>query len=145
MAEPDETRSTAWPILTALAIVGFALIAFILVLLAQSDVLPNEADICRAVVGQNDALQREDYADFQSFTFIAQQGTESQVLADQRQSSAAKGARIVDNVTRFAVTGDQATAEVVYHFEKSTDAAVSVPMTFIRENGEWKVCSPGPR
>lgn len=145
MAESDENRSTATPILTALAIVGVALIAFILVRMAQSDVLPDEADIGRVTVGQNDALQREDYADFQSFTCLAQQGTESQVLADQRQSKADKGARIVDDVTRFAVTGDRATAEVVYHFERSADAKVSVPMTFVRENGGWKVCSPGPR
>ncbi len=145
MAEPDENRSSATPFLAALAIVGIALIAFILVRLVQSDVQPDEADIGRVTVGQNDALQREDYADFQSFTCVAQQGSESQVLADQRQSKADKGARIVDNVTRFAVTGDRATAEVVYHFERSTDAKVSVPMTFIRENGGWKVCSPGPR
>ena len=144
MGESAEDRSTATPILAALAIVGVALIAFILLRLAQSDVLPDEADIGRVTVGQNDALQREDYADFQTFTCTAQQGGESQVLADQRQSKADRGARVVDDVTRFAVTGDRATAEVVYHFEKSADAKVSVSMTFIREDGGWKVCSPGP-
>ena len=74
-----------------------------------------------------------------------QQGTEGQVLADQRQTKSAKGNRFVDDVKDFAVTGDRATATVVYHFQKSPDDKVSTPMTFVRENGDWTVCSPGPR
>ena len=108
---------------------------------AQSD----EARVALAAVGQNDALQRGDYADFRTFTCIAEQGTESGVLADQRQSSSAKGARFVDDVTGIAVTSDRATATVVYHFEKAPDDKISSVMTFVRENGRWTVCSPGPR
>ena len=144
-ADPAENRSTVMPIVTALVIVGIALVAFIAVRLFQGDAPPDENQIGRAVVGQNDALQREDYADFQTFTCVAQQGTQNQVLADQRQSRADKGARVVEDVTAIAVTGDRATATVVYHFEESVADNVSTPMTFIRENGEWTVCSPGPR
>ena len=41
--------------------------------------------------------------------------------------------------------GGDATATVVYHFQKTPDDKVSTPMTFVKENGDWKVCSPGPR
>ena len=137
------------PILTALAIVGIALIAVLVLRLAGGNVAPEEAQIGRAVVGQNDALQREDYTDFRTFTCLAQQGTETQVLADQRRSVAEKGARVVDDITDLAVTGDRAIATVSYHFEKpaadSADDKLSVPMVFVREDGEWKVCSAGPR
>lgn len=134
------------PILTALAVVGVALIAvFALRLIRGGDTVPDSAAVGEAVVGQNDALQRGNYVDFKSFTCANQQGIEGQVLADQRQSASTKGARYVDDVKDVTVTGDSATATVVYHFEKSEDDKVSSPMTFVRENGTWKVCSPGPK
>ena len=115
----------------------------------RGDRVPDDVLVGRAVVGQNDALQRSAYADFQRYTCATQQGTENQLLADQRQSVNARGARYVDDVKDVTVTGDRATATVVYHFEKSENSAdsnkVSAAMTFVRENGDWKVCSPGPR
>jgi hypothetical protein len=113
--------------------------------MVAGDTQSDEARVALAAVGQNDALQRGDYADFRTFTCIAEQGTESGVLTDQRQSSSAKGARFVDDVTGIAVTSDRATATVVYHFEKVPDDKISSVMTFVRENGRWTVCSPGPR
>ena len=145
MTEPDEHRPSLMPILTALAVVGIVVVVAVLLWAIRGEDRRNEAGIGRAVVGQNDALQREDYADFRSFTCEAQQGNESQVLADQRQSRSAKGPRYVDDVTGITVDAEQATATVTYHFEKAEDAPVSVSMTFARENGEWKVCSAGPR
>ena len=146
MTEPERDRPTLMPILTALAIVGVALIAvFALRLIRGGDTLPDDAAVGQAVVGQNDALQRANYADFRNFTCAAQQGVESQVLGDQRQSTSVKGARYVDDVKDVTVTGDSATATVVYHFEKSGDDKISSPMSFVRENSEWKVCSPGPK
>ena len=146
MTEPDENRSTMMPMLAALAVAVVVLTGyFALRFIGGGDPLPDDAAVGRAAVGQNDALQRRNYADFRTFTCAAQQGLESQVLADQRQSSAAKGARYVDDVTDIAVAGERATATVVYHFEKSKDDKVSAPMTFVREDGAWKVCSPGPR
>ena len=61
------------------------------------------------------------------------------------RSKTAHGARIVDDLTGIAVTDDRATATVVYHFERSPDDKIKTATTFVRENGEWKVCSPGPR
>lgn len=146
MTDPEETRPTLLPILTALAIVGVALVAvFALRIIRGGDTLPDAVAVGEAVVGQNDALQRGDYTDFQAFTCVAQQGVEGQVLADQKRSTDGKGARYVDDVKDVAVSGDSATATVVYHFEKSDDDKVSSPMTFVRENGTWKVCSAGPK
>lgn len=145
MTEPTEDRPTFMPIAVAAAIVVVVLGAMWLLRFFRSDGVPDDGLVGRAVVAQNDALQREDYPDFQAYTCVAQQGNETQVLADQRQSKSAKGNRFVDDVKDFKVTGDRATATVVYHFEKSADDKVTTPMTFIRENGTWKVCSPGPR
>ena len=145
MTEPDEDRPTFMPIAIAAAIVVVALGGIWVLRFFRSDEVPDDGLVGRAVVAQNDALQRENYADFRTYTCAALQGAENQVLADQRQSKAAKGNRFVDDVKDFAVTGDRATATVVYHFQKSPDDKVSTPMTFIRENGGWKVCSPGPR
>ena len=146
MTDPEENRSTLMPMLTAVAIAVVALIAFFALRLFGGDTPPpDEAAVGRAVVGQNDALQRGSYADFQTFTCLSQQGIESQVLVDQRQSVAAKGARYVEDVKDIAVTGERATATVVYLFEKAKDDKISTPMTFVREDGTWKVCSPGPK
>jgi len=144
-ADPDDNRGSLIPIVAAVAIVLVALIAIWVLRLIRGDVQPDEDLVGTAAVGQNDALQREDYADFQTFTCVAEQGTEARVLADQQQSKTAHGARFVDDVTGIAVNGDQATATVVYHFERSPEDRIKTAITFVRENSEWKVCSPGPR
>lgn len=145
MAEADEDRSSPAPTLIALGVVGILLIAMVVLRLVRGDEVPDDAGVGRAVVAQNDALQRSAYADFKRYTCAAEQGTESQLLAGQRQSASARGARYVDDVKDVTVTGDRATATVTYHFEKSENDKLSTAMTFVRENGDWKVCSPGPR
>jgi len=150
MTEPllpsdSESRSSALPILIA-AGVGLVVLAIvgITMLRGGDDLTPNQL-VARAAVGQNDALQRDNYSDFRGYTCAALQGSEADVLAQQHQSTAAKGARYVDEVTGIAIDGDRATATVVYHFEHSADNKISTPMTFVRENNSWTVCSPGPR
>lgn len=146
MAEPDpDARPTATPLLIALAVVGVALAVVFGLRACRGTEISAEAGIGRAVLGQNDALQRQNYPDFRRFTCAAEQGTEAAVLAEQRTSAAARGARYVDDVRGFAVDGDRATATVVYHFEKAAEDKVTVPMSFAVEGGQWTVCSPGPR
>ena len=145
MSETEGDRSSPLPILIALGVVGIVLIAMVVLRIVRGDQVPDEAVVGRAAVGQNDALQREDFSDFQLFTCAAEQGTANQMIAAQRQSKDARGARYVDDVKDITVTGDRASATVVYHFEKSENDKVSRPMTFVREGGDWKVCSPGPR
>jgi len=137
-------RPTMAPFLGALAI--FVLVVIVIGLFnvfGGSDV-PEDQRVGRAAVGQNDALQRQNYADFRSYTCRGQQGIEADVLARQRDSVAKRGERFVDDVTGVAVDGDRATAKVTYHFDKAPDTKTGVETTFVREDGAWKVCSPGP-
>jgi hypothetical protein len=142
---PDDHRPSLIPIVTALTVIVVALGAIWLLRMFRGDEQPDEGRIGIAAVGQNDALQREDYAAFRTYTCLAEQGTEARVLADQRESQTAKGARFVDDVTGIAISGEQATATVLYHFERSPDEKIKTAATFVRQDGEWKVCSPGPR
>ena len=145
MTDPDDHRPSLIPIVTALTVIVVALGAIWLLRMFRGDEQPDEGRIGIAAVGQNDALQREDYAAFRTYTCLAEQGTEARVLADQRESKTTKGARFVDDVTGIAISGEQATATVLYHFERSPDEKIKTAATFVRQDGEWKVCSPGPR
>lgn len=146
MTQPaGESSSTALPIVIAFGIAAVVLIAVVAVRAGRGDEVRAEAGVGRAVVGQNDALQRGDYPGFRRFTCAAQQRTEAAVLGEQEGSRQAKGARFVDDVTGLTVDGETASAEVTYHFEKSPDGKVTTRMSFVRETDGWKVCSAGPR
>jgi hypothetical protein len=132
------------PFLAALALIVLVVIGIGFVNLFNDDELPADHQVARAAVGQNDALQRQSYADFRSHTCRAEQGSEAEVLGRQRDSVAKRGERFVDDVTDIKVDGDRATATVTYHFDKAPDTKTGVDMTFVREDGAWKVCSPGP-
>jgi hypothetical protein len=132
------------PFLAALAIIVLVVIAIVLVNFFDDDELPAGQHVARAAVGQNDALQRQNYADFRTYTCQAQQGSEADILARQRDSVAKRGERFVDDVTDVVIDGDSATATVTYHFDRAPDTKTGVEMTFVREDGAWKVCSIGP-
>jgi hypothetical protein len=143
--EPNADRPTATPFLAALAIIVLVVIAIGLLNLSGDDEPPADQQVARAAVGQNDALQRQSYADFRGYTCRAEEGSEGDVLAQQRDSVAKNGERFVDDITDVKIDGDRATAKVTYHFDKAPDTKTGVEMTFVREDGAWKVCSPGPR
>ena len=147
MTEPSDSSSggtTAAPFLGALAIIVAVVIAIWLFNAFSSDELTDEQQIGRAVVAQNDALQRMDYTDFRTYTCAAKQGAESEVIAGQHDSVVNRGDRFVDGVTDVAIDGNRATADVIYHFDKNPDAKETVEMAFARQDGAWKVCSTGP-
>jgi hypothetical protein len=137
-------RPTMTPFLGALAIIVIVVIAIWLFNAFEGDRTPEEQKVGRAAVGQNDALQREHFADFGAYTCRKLHGSEAETLAKQRDSAAKRGARFVDDVTDVKIDGDRATATVTYHFDKAPDEKTPVPMTFVREDGAWKVCSTGP-
>jgi hypothetical protein len=141
---PEADRPTMAPFLGALAIIVLVVIAIWLFNVFGSDDVPADQQVGRAAVGQNDALQRANYADFRAYTCRDQQSVETDVLARQRDSVAKRGERFVDDVTDIKVDGDRATAKVTYHFDKAPDTKTGVAMTFVREDGAWKVCSTGP-
>lgn len=134
-------RPTATPFLVALVIIVLVVIGIWLANLFEGDEPTAEQQIGRAAAAQNDALQREDYADFVSYTCRAEHANETEVLTRQRDSSAKQGARFIDGVSGVSVNGDRATATVTYHFDKAEDDKIQVPTTFVREDGAWKVCS----
>lgn len=137
----ERDRPTMAPFLTALAIIVLVLIVVTLANLFGSDGRTDEQKIRFAAVGQNDAMQRESFREFSDYTCTAQRGTEADFLARHRDSVAEQGARYVDDVTAVRVDGDRATGTVVYHFEKAPDAKVNTETAFVREDGQWRVCS----
>jgi hypothetical protein len=137
-------RPTMAPFLGALAIIVLVVIAIGLLNIFGKNDPPEDQQVGRAAVGENDALQRQNYADFRSYTCRGQQGVEADILARQRDSVAKLGDRFVDDVTDVVIDGDRATAKVTYHFGKAPDTKTGVAMTFVREDGAWKVCSTGP-
>jgi hypothetical protein len=143
-ADAAADRPTIAPFLGALAIIVLVVIAIVLFNVFGDDDFPPDQRVGRAAVGQNDALQRQNYADFRTYTCRDQQGVEADVLARQRDSVAKRGERFVDDVTDVAIEGDHATAKVTYHFDKAPDTKTGVAMTFVSEDGAWKVCSTGP-
>jgi hypothetical protein len=144
-SEPESTgadRPTATPFFAALAIIVLVVIAIGLVNYFGNDELSPEQLVVRAAVAQNDALQKENYADFRSNTCRSEQGTEAEVLAGQRDSASQHGKRLIDDVADVVVNGDQATAKITYEFDKTPDTKTDVETTFVREDGAWKVCTP---
>ncbi|MGB3355754.1 MAG: lumazine-binding protein [Mycobacterium sp.] len=147
MTEPTDSSDaggTAGPFLGALTIIVAIVIAVWLFNVFSGDSLTDDQQIGLAVVAQNDALQREDYAAFRSYTCAEQHGVESEVIAEQQDSAATRGDRFVDGTSGVAIAGDQATADVTYHFENDPDAQETVEVAFVRQGGAWKVCSTGP-
>ena len=145
MASDDQAdRPTAAPFIGALVIIVVVVIAIWLFNVFGGDKTPEDQRIGLAAVGQNDALQRENFTDFGGYTCGAELGKEPEVLARQRDSVTKRGARFVDDVKDVKIDGDSATATVIYSFDKDRDKKTPVPMTFVREDGAWKVCSTGP-
>jgi hypothetical protein len=142
---PDNTggeeRGSLVPFGAALAVFALVVIAIAVFTMTRGDGLTEEQRVGRAAVGQNDALQRQNYADYQHFTCAQEQGTEGAVIAAQQNSSRQHGARYVDDVTDVRIDGDSAFATVAYHFEKDPNSKRTTPMTFARQDGQWKMCS----
>jgi hypothetical protein len=135
-------KPTMAPFLGALAIILLVLIGIVAFsVFGGSDQTPDQ-QLRAAVVGQNDALQRRDYADFQRFTCRARQRDQADVLAGQHDSVSKNGERYVDAVSDLRIAGDQATVEVTYHFAKNPDATSNAEVALVREDGAWKVCGP---
>lgn len=136
--------ATPWPFIGALALVLVALLGVGALTLANRDRDSATDQVVRAVLGQNDALQRLDYGAFRANTCAREAGTEAAVLERQRNSAAAKGARYVGNVTDVSISGDTAGANVTYYFEHNRDDKTDVRTTLVREDGTWRVCTAGP-
>lgn len=132
------------PFLTALTVITVVVIAIVLFNVFGGDGMSEEQRVGRAAVGQNDALQRESFTDYGTYTCRELQGNAADFLARQRESVAERGARFVENVSDVVIDGDHATGTVTYYFDKAPDAKTGVETAFVREDGAWKVCSTEP-
>lgn len=141
--EHPPVRPTVAPFLGALALVVLIVIGIAVANSFDGDGPTPEQDVSRAIVGQNDAMQRQSFSGFRDFTCRAEQGSESDFLAHQRDSVAKNGERYVDGVREVRIDGDKAVAKVTYHFDKTPDATSGADLTVTREDNAWKVCSPG--
>jgi hypothetical protein len=135
---PD--RPTIAPFLGALAIIVLVVIGIFAVNAFDSRPPTPDQELRAAVVGQNDALQRQNYADYRGFTCAAAQGVEADVLAGQRDSAEKNGERYVDEVSDLRIDGDKGTVKVTYHFGKKPDDKSSSEVALVQEDGAWKVC-----
>ena len=140
----DSDGSTPVPFMIALAIIVLVIGGIGLSQLVGGEDVPEVDVVAQAAIAQNDALQRSDFADFEAYTCEAEVGEEADVLTRQQDSMNSKGARFIDGVSGVSINGDQATGLVTYHFDKAPDDKIDTPMKFAREDGAWKVCSPGP-
>lgn len=140
--EPEADRPTIAPFVGALVVVVLIVIGIVVANSFNGDGPTPEQDVSRAVVGQNDAMQRQNFSGFREFTCRAQQGTEADFLGRQRDSVAKNGERYVDGVRNVRVDGDQAAADATYHFDKTPDTTSVTELAIVREDGAWKVCSP---
>lgn len=148
MTDPSDSSSSgasAGPFLAALAVSVVIVIGVWLFNVFSGDELTDDQQIGRAVVAQNDALQRQDYTDFLIYTCAEQHGVEAEVIGAQRESSNSRGDRFIDGATNIAIEGDRATADVTYHFDKDPESEETAEITFVRRDGVWKVCSTGPK
>jgi hypothetical protein len=137
----DEERGSLAPFGAAFAVFALVVIGVTIFTLTRGDGLTETQRVGQAAVGQNDALQRQNYVDYQRYTCAQQQGTEANFLAAQQESVREHGARYVDDVTDVKIDGDSATGTVAYHFEKDPNAKRTSSLTFARQDGQWKVCS----
>jgi hypothetical protein len=135
---PD--RPTIAPFVGALAVIVLVVIGIVLFNVFGSSSPAPGTDVGRAIVGQNDALQRQNYADFRDFTCRAVQGSEADFLARQSDSVSKNGERYIDDVKDVRIDGDRATASVTYHFDRTADTTSVSELTVVREDGSWKVC-----
>ncbi|TPG29917.1 lumazine-binding protein [Mycolicibacterium hodleri] len=128
------------PFLGALAVITIVVIGIVLFNVYGSETTTPGDQVARAAVGQNDALQRQDYAAFRTFTCRVDQVAEADFLASQRVSVAKSGERYLDDVADIRVDGDRAVATVTYHFDKSAETKTPAELNFTKEDGAWKVC-----
>jgi len=132
------------PFLVALAIITLVVIGIFVMNRAGGTENTDREAVVRAAIGQNDALQRLNYADYRANTCAEQAGVEADMLAHQQKSATDRGARFVENVTNVSVNGDRATATVKYFFDHDRNAKIDVDASFVREDGSWRVCTATP-
>ena len=139
--EPEPARPSLATFLGGLAVFAIVILGIVLFNVFGSDTTTPGDQVAKAAVGQNDAMQRQDYGKFRDFTCRAKQGSEADFLARQRDSVTKNGERYLDDVTDITVDGARASATVTYHFDKTAETKTPGEVSFVQEDGAWKVCT----
>ncbi|BAX99718.1 hypothetical protein MSTE_04424 [Mycobacteroides stephanolepidis] len=138
----SEDRGSICPFIAGAVIFGIVVIGIAVSTFFRSgDGLTEEGRVGQSVIAQNDALQRRAYADYVAGSCRAIVSPEQNVIAAQDKSEAARGNRYVDDVKDVKITGDTATATVTYHYMKTEDTKLTADVSFVKEDGSWRVCS----
>ncbi|MUM15409.1 hypothetical protein FZI91_06265 [Mycobacterium sp. CBMA271] len=141
-AEDPEDRGSLGPFIAGAVIFAIVVIGISLsVIFRSDDGLTEEGRVGRTVVAQNDALQRRAYADYVANSCRAVVTPEQNLIAAQDKSEASRGNRYIDDVKDIKVSGDAATAKVTYHYMKSEDKKPTADVSFVKEDGSWRVCT----
>ncbi|MBA0046230.1 nuclear transport factor 2 family protein [Mycobacterium sp. NPDC050853] len=141
-ASDSEDGASIAPFIAGAVIFGIVVIGIaVSVIFRSSDGLTEEGRVGRAVVAQNDALQRRAYADYVANSCRAIVTPEQNLIAAQDKSEASRGNRYVDDVKDVKISGDAATAQVTYHYMKSEDNKLTAAATLTKEDGSWRVCT----
>lgn len=141
-ADGPDDRGSIGPFIAGAAIFGIVVIGIAVSTIFRSgDGLTDEGRVGQAVNAQNDALQRHAYADYLKVTCRALAAPEQNVIAAQDKSEAAHGNRYIDDVQNVVVKSDSASASVTYHYMKSENNKLTADVSFVKEDGSWRVCS----
>ncbi|OAT70202.1 hypothetical protein AWB85_02165 [Mycobacteroides immunogenum] len=141
-ADDSEDRGSIGPFVAGAVIFGIVVIGIAVSTFFRSgDGLTDEGRVGQAVNAQNDALQRRAYADYLKATCRAVVAPEQNVIAAQDKSEAAHGNRFIDDVKDIKISADTATGSVTYHYTKSENDKLTAAVSFVKEDGSWRVCS----
>lgn len=147
-ASPPNWKN-AWPFWLALIVVALAVVGLILsyVLRPAEDRASDSAQVQFAINDVYTARNAVDYGAYRNghcaADLAAPDFPSAEAFATQnRDSQKANGLIVIPEITEVTVTGERATAQVQWHFDKQPDRKQTTSVSVARENGKWKVCTP---
>ena len=134
-------RGSLWPFGAALAVFALVVIAVAVFTFTRDDGLTDEQRVGRAAVGQNDALQRQDYADYQRYTCARRKALKLTSLLRNgiRRVSTAPGTSTTSPASRSTTTERPRPWPTTSR--RTPNSKRTTELTFVRQDGQWKVCS----
>lgn len=147
-ADTPRTWKDAWPFLVALGIVVVlaAGIGISYLVRPADERMSDSALVQHAINNAYTARNEVDYAKYRDSVCVADTKastfpTEEQFVEENRTSMDSNGPIEIPEITDLTVSGDRASAQVHWHFEKSEDKTQVTDTVVVREDGDWKVCT----
>ncbi|GAA1482717.1 hypothetical protein GCM10009624_31570 [Gordonia sinesedis] len=147
--ESAPSWKNAWPFWVALIVVALAVVGLLLsyVWRPAEDRASDSAQVQFAINDVYTARNAVNYGDYRNGHCAADLAapdfpSAEAFAAENRDSQKANGLIVIPEITDVTVTGDRATAQVQWHFDKQPDRKQTTSVSVARENGKWKVCKP---